>query len=61
MFKGSCGQNVNIFFFCAEKEEAHKFMPRSYFLHLMVPKTEVLSAAELGWNLAYPSGRLITW
>lgn len=58
-FKGDCGQNDNIFFSVEEKKR-HKFMPKSYILYLMIPKIGVLSEAELSWNLACPSSRLVT-
>lgn len=49
------------FFFCTEKEQAYKFMPKSYIFYMMIPKIDVLSIAESGWNFACPSGKLVTW
>lgn len=60
MFKDGGAQNVNIFFFCAENEEAYKFMPKNYILYLMIPMIEVLSMPELSWNPVCPSGKLVT-
>lgn len=58
MFKDGCGQNVYI----SSVQKRSSIQIHAKELHFILHDTkDVLSMAKLSWNLASPSGRLVTW